>query len=336
MNRQLVRILHALAWLLIFVAGFSVYTQFVDADTALGRTFVNIGFLGALFYLNIYLIGKFYEQQQKRKYYLFSSFLVIGVIAIRVVFNSWFASLSEGEIIPEKPVIYVSVTLLTTMIIYIMSSLLAIVQNRNKAEKRHLEQLNQLQLSQLKFLKAQINPHFLFNSLNNIYALVLTKSDKAPEMLIKLSELLRYAIYQGKSPRVKLANEVDQMQRYIELFQLKSKTQLPIQLTISLNDLNCSVPPMILVTLVENAFKHGDLGESSEAVCKFNLTTEREKLTFETTNTFNPTKEKDETGGIGLKNLEETLTILYPGKFALNHRTEKTIFKVSLCIFYGS
>jgi len=334
MSRKIVITLHVLSWTLLFIAGFSVYSQFIAPGIALARTTVNIGLLAGLFYANVYGIVEFYEKQRKSAYALLSVVAIVVVLIIRTFSNYLFAEQTATAEIPERPVVYISVTLLTTILIYVFSALFALLQNRTRQEREHLAKLNLLQASQLKYLKSQLNPHFLFNTLNNIYSLVLVKSDKAPSMLIKLSDLLRYAIYQGKNSTVTVETEIEQIKKYFALFQMKSKRNLPISWIENISNSNCQIPPMLLISLVENAFKHSDIIESETGFIEFNLNVTNKQLEFVAKNSFSQTSEKDKTGGVGLSNIRETLSILYPNRFQFKSQAENLVFTVKLVIDY--
>ncbi len=116
---------------------------------------------------------------------------------------------------------------------------------------------------------------------------------------------------------------------------MRSKQPLPILWVQALDDEEYQIPPMMLISLVENAFKHGDIAENANATCHFNLETRKGVLHFSAENSFNPNKVKDTTRGIGLKNLEETLSILYPGNFEFKHVAKNGIFRIDLKIMHG-
>ena len=200
----------------------------------------------------------------------------------------------------------------------------------NEKVKKNLE--NEKLVAELAFLKSQINPHFLFNSLNNIYSLAYQKSDKAPEAIIKLSEIMRYMLQESNESRVKLAREIRYLENYIELQKLRFKGQAYIDLTITGDYMDKSIAPLILISFVENAFKHG-VATDPENPIRILIAVEEKYLTFDISNKkslFN----KDRSSGIGLTNVRRRLDLLYSGKFVLAIEESGSMYfcKLSLSI----
>lgn len=174
--------------------------------------------------------------------------------------------------------------------------------------------------NELKFLKAQIHPHFLFNTLNSLYALTLTKSDLAPEVVLKLSELLDYMLYQTTEKRVPIAKEVKLMQNYLELEQLRYGERLQLKFHQAVDQPGTSIAPMILLGLVENAFKHGASKNPNQPEINIDLKVAARQLTFEVVNTVltgELTSMDKGSNGIGLKNLNRQLELNYPDSYEL-------------------
>lgn len=334
-NRSLEISIHILTWMLTALAGFAVYLQFIDTSSAIARILVNITVLIGAYYFNHYLFKRYFDKGYRKRYFIIILFALLVVICIRIWANVQFVATDKPPTVPEEPAVYITVISVTTVIVFLISGLVAFIQCRNHQEKIHLEKINQLQLSQLKFLQGQLNPHVLFNSLNNIYALVLAKSDEAPEMLVRLSNILRYSIYQSPHPTVEVEKEVEQIESYIQLFQLRSKRALPVRWTCDLNHASLQIPPMLLISLIENAFKHGDILEHPDSICQFQLYTSKDRLEFTAVNTFKA-KHKDQTGGIGLNNIRQTLEILFAKRFTFEHGASEDRFNVILTIDYGS
>jgi len=187
--------------------------------------------------------------------------------------------------------------------------------------------------AELKLLKAQLNPHFLFNTLNNLYGLSVVKSEKLPGLMLKLSDLLRYSLYETKDTMVSLQKEITYLENYIALEKIRLEDQTNIKFEKS-GDLNSkSIAPMLLIVFVENAFKHlGDLKNGKSHV-KVKLKIDSGKLNFECENTFDKnytnTQEKKD-GGIGLKNVRKRLELLYSKNYELTETHNDTSYKVML------
>ncbi|MEZ4930618.1 MAG: histidine kinase [Saprospiraceae bacterium] len=138
--------------------------------------------------------------------------------------------------------------------------------------------------AELRFLKAQVNPHFLFNALNNIYSLSFTESKKAPEMILKLSDMMSYMLYDCKSEQVKLSAEINYLKNYIDLQQLKKEGELNIDFNIKGNVSNAFISPMLFIPFFENAFKHGNLEDTENGWLKSKLKMENGILDFHIAN----------------------------------------------------
>ena len=202
---------------------------------------------------------------------------------------------------------------------------------RDKEKKKELEQKN-LQ-SELSLLRTQINPHFLFNTLNNIDALIRKDPAKASDMLIKLSKEMRYMLYDSNTEKISLASEVEFIQDYISMQRSRVKNPDGIELNLDGNFNNVELPPMLFIPFIENAFKHCHKQEDDAAIV-FNLSRNNNEITFESRNCFDPNSQghKDKTGGIGLDLVKKRLDLLYPGKHRFMIDKAGNQFQVSLTI----
>lgn len=210
------------------------------------------------------------------------------------------------------------------------SSLFSQVNQYELEKKRSLVLSNQKLQAELLLLKSQVSPHFLFNTLNNIYSLSLEKHDHAPIMIEKLSEILRYLIYEGKKEAVLLEKEANLIKEYIALQLLKKmKGAEQIKLTIEGVEHHHKIAPLILVNLVENCFKHGDINYNQNGFLRITLTVKENVLHFKTENSFQQNK-KDI--GIGLANIREQLKHNYPKAHEFNIHEELNTFKALLTI----
>ncbi len=193
--------------------------------------------------------------------------------------------------------------------------ILIIEWNRKTLELKTLEK--EKTTAELSLLKQQINPHFFFNTLNNLYALSLEKDDAAPDLILKLSHLMRYVIYKGKQDLVKLEDEVQYLRDYIDLQKLRVKQPLDVQFAVKPFEEKVEVPPLLLIILVENAFKHGIEPSEKGGYVYLDLEVRDEKLFFSCVNSIDQDAEQVTEKGIGLSNLSERLNILYPNKYDL-------------------
>ncbi|SDY88247.1 sensor histidine kinase [Hymenobacter psychrophilus] len=206
--------------------------------------------------------------------------------------------------------------------------LYAVIRHNLLAERRRRETQQAHTTAELTFLRSQLNPHFLFNTINDIYALVYQKSDAAPGALLKLSELLRYMLHEAHHDRVLLSRELDYLNGLIELQRIGTKDNLHLnyQLRGPLN--GQLIAPMLLVSFVENAFKHGVLADATQPVT-LQLDLSATTLDFCLHNTKNE-QQKDQLGGIGLANVRRRLALLYPARHTLRIADTPTDFQVTL------
>ena len=165
---------------------------------------------------------------------------------------------------------------------------------------------------ELALLKTQVNPHFLFNTLNNLYSLTVQKSEQAPDVVLKLSDMMRYTIYEGKKDLVLLSSEIRYLEDYIELQKIRYKKKVDIQFVNDLNN-DLQIAPLLFIILVENAFKHGVEKLRTDAFIHIHLTTINEEVHFSIENNFDP-EEIGTEQGIGLTNLKSRLALTYPNK----------------------
>ena len=185
--------------------------------------------------------------------------------------------------------------------------------------------------TELNLLKQQLNPHFFFNTLNNLYALSITKSEKTSESILQLSELMRYTIYKGQEETVTLSQELKYIDDYIQLQQIRLKKPLNFSFTKAISNNEQVLPPLLLIVLIENAFKHGIEPAENEAFLKLHIKCDAQSLNFRCENSFEDENIGKPTG-IGLENLRKRLMLLYPNCNGLTIESQNHIFKAELNI----
>lgn len=201
---------------------------------------------------------------------------------------------------------------------------------QDQQSKRELSQI-QLQ-TELMYLKSQINPHFLFNSLNNLYALTLMKSDLAPQIVLRLSDILRYVLYECSAGKVDIQKEIQHLTDFIALEKLRLGDRFQVTVELAEPSSDFTIEPMLYITLVENAFKHGSNSITGEGwvVVKGNNIADGYALLVE--NSLSHKLPSNVSGGIGLTNLQKRLNLIYPGKYDLNIAKETDTYSVLLSI----
>lgn len=292
-----------------------------------------------LCYVTIYyLIPRFIY---KRKFLIFSG-VMLGLLVlmafVKFQFTYWFIS---HNVWPEGPTAtsvfsfnYAVVMMLGEL--YVVSFVTAIKITADwVAERKRAAKLEQTQLeTELRFLRSQISPHFFFNTLNNIYSLSLEKSEKTPEIVLKLSELMRYLLYETKPKKQQLKKEINCIQNYLELERIRYGSQLKINFNITGNVDEKKIAPMLLIPFIENAFKHGASQSIGLVFINIDLAIDGDFLNFKISNTLpikNRNKPKKYEGGIGIDNIKKRLRLGY-GKngYSLDIFEDKKEFVVNL------
>lgn len=200
-------------------------------------------------------------------------------------------------------------------------------------QKLRTELMLEKQAGELSLLRSQVNPHFLFNTLNNIYSLVYKKSDDAPEAVMKMSAIMRYMLYDATTDAVLLEKEVEYLKSFIELEKLRIRQKDFVDFQLSGNYNGRTIAPMLLIPFVENAFKHGSRIATNPGI-RISLTILPEQIRFEVNNNIrkNANVTKDRLGGIGLTNIRRRLNLLYPGKHQLDIISDENTYNVKLIL----
>ncbi len=318
-------IYHILFWIIVFFFAFDLLEYEYDLLPAIGLSFVEVAIHAIIFYFNLHvLISKVLVPKGNRLY-------IIGLfVFLIVIFIPYFFS-GLGYYLIEENELRIVLAFTLNYTLYILISFLFWYLTLYQREKQYgLTLQNEKLQAELLFLKSQVSPHFLFNSLNNIYSLSVVKHDNAPVMIEKLSDILRYVIYEGNNQEVLLEREVELINNYIDL-QLLKKLKAEKNITISVNGLNSSqkITPLILINILENCFKHGDIAYNKDGFLKVEIQIENNLLKFSTTNSF---KESNKKVGIGLTNIKQQLQHYYHNVHVLNIENADGIFKVDLQI----
>ncbi len=226
------------------------------------------------------------------------------------------------------------------MLLFHFPALIMYFYKTNKEQELEKEKIHQLEKekisTELKYLKAQLNPHFLFNTLNNLYSYVITKSPKAPEMVLQLSEILDYILYKSQRTSVPLEEETHTIENYIALERIKYENRLKVTFEKNITNDTQKIAPLLLLSIVENAFKHGVSGSIIKPEIKITLTQSDSKLEFNVWNTNVTTKHGNKTddykSGIGLTNIKRQLDLIYPKNHKLETNKTNDFFNLKLTL----
>jgi len=285
--------------------------------------------LVAVAYLNLYLAIPAFLRKERYLMYTLAVLLLAGLGAawLFFLFDRWIDFLLPGYYfiayytIPQLMIFTGTLILLTTLIKLSRSWFLVLRVERLTAGQ------------QLRVLQSQINPHFLLNSLQTLYALSLEHSVRTPEAILQLSDILKYTLYETDQPRVKLEKEIDMIRDYVEMYRYRIDPQrVRLLLSVTGDWGEEEIAPMLLIPFVENAFKHGLQSGRSPVEISVSLRLEPGALTFRVENSAAPESKEKKPGskGIGIDNTRHRLELLYPGKHHLQIQREPDRFRVEL------
>lgn len=310
---------HILFWLIYTLFWHSIFSpsfwSFGGFLTSLIYTLVH----AAVTYLNIYVLVPRLWHRSRRVLYTTTLIvsILLGAALLGVLLYLWFSAVSP----PTVKAFFADVQLVLGSLLgstfsgVALAMVIYLLLQRRRMEQLQ-ERLRQEKMNaELQFLRSQLDPHFLFNALNNIYFLIKKDPDAAAEALSGFSDLLRYQIYQGREDQIPLAEEFDYLRRYADLAALRLPHEAEVEVRLPTPDSTYQISPLLLLPLVENAFKHVD---KDRAKVKITGTVEDKTLHLEVVNSCESQAEQLSesrvVSGIGLENLNQRLALLYPGK----------------------
>lgn len=233
-----------------------------------------------------------------------------------------------GPILPTNPFKLENAFAALSIVLVSLPVVLALQWSRQNNQILALEKARTQ--TELDLLKQQLDPHFFFNTLNNLYALSLQQSKQTSESILQLSELMRYVIYKGKEPQVRIQEEVNYLNDYIQLQQIRLKKKLDVRFDLYVADNETTIAPLLLIVFVENAFKHGIEPAEEKAILRLTLRSDEQQLYFRCENSVEANTRSGATLGIGLSNLQRRLTLLYPNRHVLTTTVQDHIFIAEL------
>lgn len=324
-NRFIVPLIHIAVWLCLFLYPFIFhYLRFSDTS-AVFRISAQLSLVAAFFYFNLHiLVPKLVGKRRFFLYFVIVALIITGVGYgagyIQQFFNPEFTQKHESFTVAQNTAI------ITSFFAWVISSGMKITSEWFKSERMKKNIEHEKLQAEILFLKNQVNPHFLFNALNNIYSMQQLKSPKSGEAILKLSDLMRYTLYETSSATVPLENEITYLRNYVELQKLGIREDVNISFEVVGDPTGLQVEPLLLIPLVENAFKHGISYLGKEPI-NIRLTIEDSSIQLRVENAINTVAGNKHTTGIGLTNLRKRLSLLYPDSyhFEINDRDHKFI-----------
>ncbi len=285
------------------------------------------------YFVAYFLVPRLLWRGRKMLFWLSCAIVFLVVMIFRLQWESLYWSWQEGERI-RMPLSKISKNLFRDYAVIALGVCLKIIRDWDKKDRLTLQLTEEKRDAELQFLRAQIHPHFLFNTLNNLYGLALKQSPHTPDSILKLSGLLDFILYECNAEKIPLRKEIELIRHYIELERLRFGERLALTFEPKMPQEDLPIAPLLLLPFVENAFKHGAANTTSDRVfVKIDLTVEGKTLFFQVENSKNNRPGNgSENGhkGIGLRNVEKRLALLYPGRYELEKVEGEDVFLIAL------
>jgi len=295
--------------------------------------------MGVTYFAVYFLIPKYLLKRKYGRFFLFSFYALVAssYFIVLIIYGSLiFIKKWDASSIPPMIKNFFFILIL----VYLVAGIVGFVKvlNHNFSTDRKNRELQnkilttQLQLreQELNYLKRQIHPHFLFNTLNTIYGFALKQSKQTPEIILKLSNLLDYILYQVNKPLVSLDHEINHIREYIELEKIRFSENLKVNFKSSVIDEKLMVPPMLFIPFVENAFKHGSIRDGYLNI-DIHIFVENDNLEFTVRNTAG--NEANPHGGLGMENIKKRLDLTFRDRYKLEYGLRDGIFSTTMLIY---
>ena len=325
-----------------FVMSFLLNKGIGNSNHFFQRSFIQILGIAAIIFINLkYLLPHLYFKKRLVAFVLTGILLFVLIVLILTndlfPWSDWIihqespsSPIREGGRISNGKSTIFGIRWMRHIVPFFMaflgSTLIEVSRFANQKEREKLS-------TELKFLKSQINPHFLFNTLNNIYCLTVIKSDDASKKLLDLSSLLRYMLYDTNEEFVSLKKEIEHLKNYISLSLLKDSKGMNVSFDFDESQPNLRIAPLLFIPFVENAFKHSKIDDLENGTIVISLKTFESMVEYEVKNSIPDIAfEKDKIGGIGIANTTKRLELIYPQRHSLNISSDDNIYSVNLKI----
>jgi len=323
-------------WVILLGVNFGFAANIMPVNIAYFATLINVSFLALAFYGNYFVIfPRYFDLQNNRRFFTIT-FLFIAIMAllqhgIDVALFSRYALRPPPHADPKHLFIFFKGFFWLWLVDLI--SIVILMQDRIKEQMAHAQKMKEEKLNtELKLLKAQINPHFIFNALNNIYSLTYTKSETAPESILKLSQMLRYVLEECSHDRVTLKSEIEYIENFISFQRMKSPNEQQILFEYDEVDTNKLIAPMVFIPFIENSFKYSKIEEDENAFVRIRIDSNHQNVNFEIRNSIPESARLKPGAGLGIENVKQRLDIIYRGNYTLEISEENQEYCVNLGI----
>jgi len=337
-NKRITVFLHMLVWFVLFSMPYVLwYGQEREINRLIAHFWIPLVLYVIIFYINYFvLVDRMLFVKKTLLFALINISIIVFFIFLREYIESTFFQDIARRVFQDKDSpgppfkMFVYMQMLSYMPPLLFAIAIKTTKRWAKTESQNKEANNYKLRSELQHLHYQLQPHFFFNSLNNIYSMVDVVPDQAKQSIHGLSKLMRYMLYETKMELVPLSKEIDFMEKYIDLMRLRISDKTKVYYSFPSENSQIQIAPLLFISLIENAFKHG-VSASKESCIKISMIVKNDNVFFSTINDDFPKKTDDKSGsGIGFENLEKRLKLLYPNKYSFKKFVKDGQFLVSL------
>ncbi len=334
-NRTFRIAIHALFWFCAWFFFFFYYKRYSEVNSyTFVASIINLAAAIATVYtFNYFLIPKLLLKNKQKKFIAFAFVAIVMFFYIQLLLTLFLVVkllFAERRLFPEM----IDVMMLFFNMFFVVFVAIAIKFYKRWNEKDYREQKVQKEKveAELQMLKTQINPHFLFNTLNSIYVLAMKKSDQTASIVLRLSDILDYILYKIDAPKIPVSSEIQIIENYIELEKIRFTDRIDLSFTSNFTSKDIQIPPMLIIPFVENAFKHGVAKSMEKSWIRIAIEETDGLLSIAVSNSKSQNSITSKTGGIGLVNVTKRLNLLYGDSYTLNITENSTRYDVHLSI----
>jgi two-component system LytT family sensor kinase len=354
-------LLHISAWAILLGLPLYSFNRWDVPRAFIWVYYINAVLNGIIFYSNyLILIPRFFFNSKRITYYLSAVVLTICLFFVSYMSYSYVFNQGNRDEPPDQPntqtienrrepgpprdqrrsrtfgAMHVYNYTFAALVVTIFAFGLRVLERHSHIEKRQKELEKEKLNSELAFLKNQISPHFFFNTLNNIYSLISINTEDSQNAVLKLSRMMRYLLYESEHGETQLSSEIDFMNNYIDLMRLRMSDKVKLNVSFPLKYENVSMPPLLFISIIENAFKHG-ISYREKSFIDITMEVSKELITFRCINSIVKAGVENSTqhSGIGLENVSKRLNLLFPGRHEFKIEETGSTFHVLVSIFLG-
>lgn len=337
-NKIIIILSHLIVWITLFCLPYLLsYGEDQEINRLIAHFWVPLFFSSIIFYFNYFLlIDRFLFPKKMLQFIVVNAIIIVLFLFLKeYIEDNFFKDLMRNRVKkservgpPFKIAIYIQI--LSYLAPLLFSIALKTTKRWRKTEAERKEATNFKLQSELQHLHYQLQPHFFFNSLNNIYSMVDISPEQAKKSIHSLSKLMRYMLYETNMDLVPLSKEIDFLKKYIDLMKLRVSENTEVNSNFQVKNINIQIAPLLFISLIENAFKHG-VSASKKSQINISMNSHENTVIFSIENNNFPKKTDDKSGsGIGLQNLVKRLELLYPNKHKMNTSVKENRFLVHL------